>query len=44
MQDSSGTNPDATPETEALADRVTEFVRVGDTVRRPATESSATVR
>ena len=27
-----------------MAGRVTEFVRVGDTVRRPATESSASVR
>ena len=40
MQDS----PDATPEPEALTGRVTEFVKIGDTVWRPATESSASVR
>ncbi|WP_419911591.1 phosphotransferase [Candidatus Poriferisodalis sp.] len=44
MQDSPGTSPDAPPEPEALAGRVTEFVRVGDTVRRPASESSASVQ
>ena len=37
-------SPAATPETEALTGRVTEFVGIGDTVRRPATESSASVR
>ncbi|WP_420622646.1 hypothetical protein [Candidatus Poriferisodalis sp.] len=37
-------SPDATPEPEAIAGRVTEFVKVGDTVRRPATESSASVQ
>ena len=34
----------AVSEPEELAGRVTEFVRVGDTVRRPATDSSASVR
>ncbi|WP_423916856.1 phosphotransferase [Candidatus Poriferisodalis sp.] len=37
-------NPALTPEPEALVGRVTEFVRVADTVRRPATESSVSVR
>ena len=32
------------PEPVALAGRVTEFVRIGDTVRRPPTGSSASVR
>lgn len=36
--------PVATPDPEALAGRVTEFVRNGDTVRRPATESSKSVQ
>ncbi|MXV88213.1 MAG: phosphotransferase [Acidimicrobiales bacterium] len=36
--------PVSTPEPERLAGRVTEFVRIGDTVRRPATESSASVQ
>ncbi|WP_423916962.1 hypothetical protein [Candidatus Poriferisodalis sp.] len=36
--------PEPTPEPEPKAGRVTEFVKVGDTVRRPATESSVSVR
>ena len=43
MQDSPESD-EAAPEPEALAGRVTAFVRVGDTVRRPATGSSASVR
>lgn len=38
------TVPESDPELEVVAGRVTEFVRVGDTVRRPATGSSASVR
>ena len=44
MQDNPGSSPGSTPKPEALAGRVPEFVRVGDTVRRPATGSSAPVR
>ena len=44
MQDRPGTSSGTTPEPETLAGRVTEFVRVGDTVRLPAAGSSASVR
>lgn len=37
-------SPKSSAEPEVLAGRVTEFVRVGDTVRRPPTESSASVQ
>lgn len=37
-------SPALTPEQEALAGRVTEFVKIGDIVRRPVTESSASVQ
>lgn len=44
MQDRHGTSSGTTPEPETLAGRVTEFVRVGDTVWLPAAGSSASVR
>ncbi|WP_420624996.1 phosphotransferase [Candidatus Poriferisodalis sp.] len=37
-------SPEPTSEPEVLAGRVAEFVKIGDTVRRPATDSSASVQ